>query len=125
MIQSTLSDADVVITATELLHYLPEKTQLAFRPLVNCYSPDHTEIQDLSPFFNSQLAVDAILGGAMRSIVNSLPEYPQDADLFFSEKADEEKLQSILSAGVNLGAQALIESMQATKKGFEKLLGRI
>jgi hypothetical protein len=125
MIASTLSESDVVVTATELLQYLPEKTQLAFRPLVNCYSPDHNEIRELSPFFDSRLAVDAVLGGAMRAIVNSLPEYPQDADRFFTEKADDEKLQSILADGAKLGATALMEAMQATSKGFEKLLGRV
>jgi hypothetical protein len=71
--------------------------------------------------------INLVLGATIQSIVNQLPEFPNEAAEYFSDKSDDKKLEAIISEGLDQGLNAvaaLLKDQEAFAKRFNKVLGK-
>lgn len=125
MLEETFSHAEIYETAKELLAGATgEKNQT----LVNALAGLSTEKENIfPPLLKEDTVINLVLGATIQSIVNQLPEFPNEAAEYFSDKSDDKKLEAIISEGLDQGLNAvaaLLKDQEAFAKRFNKLLGK-
>ncbi|MBP6398887.1 MAG: hypothetical protein KA340_13470 [Saprospiraceae bacterium] len=125
MLEETFSHAEIYETAKELLAGATgEKNQT----LVNALAGLSTEKENIfPPLLKEDTVINLVLGATIQSIVNQLPEFPNEAAEYFSDKSDDKKLEAIISEGLDQGLNAvaaLLKDQEAFAKRFNKVLGK-
>ncbi|MBK7010683.1 MAG: hypothetical protein IPH36_19670 [Saprospiraceae bacterium] len=96
--------------------------------LVNALAGLSTEKENIfPPLLKEDTVINLVLGATIQSIVNQLPEFPNEAAEYFSDKSDDKKLEAIISEGLDQGLNAvaaLLKDQETFAKRFNKLLGK-
>jgi hypothetical protein len=127
MIQQTFSDTEVVEAAKTFVDFLGEKEPHVLSKLLNISIANEEKAKTKTPLLSEDTVVDAILGGVMQSIVNSLPEFPQESAQLFTDKSDDKKLEVLVQEGVKLGIDSLVTILDEqvnTTKVLKELLSK-
>jgi hypothetical protein len=119
MLQETFSDTEVVEAAKTFLDFLNEKELNIFNKLINTSVESEEKFKIKTPLLSEDMIIDTILGGVMQTIVNALPEFPQDSAQLFTDRSDDKKLEALIQEGVKFGISNIItildEQVNATK----------
>lgn len=127
MIQQTFSDTEVVEAAKTFVDFLNEKELHIFNKLLNVSIGNDEKAKVKTPLLSEDTIIDAILGGVVQNIVNTLPEFPQDSAQLFTDRSEDKKLEILIQEGVKFGISNIVdildEQVSATKI-LKDLVGR-
>jgi hypothetical protein len=121
-ISTYYSPACALDSALTLIKSLPEDSQPAILQHINAWQPAPLKERQLETLADSQIAVNAILGGAMLNLVKYLPdlvETPQE--LLMKIESDDDKIGVILNEGVNLGLDAFAKVVAQSSAALQEL----
>jgi hypothetical protein len=121
-ISAYYSPAYALDSALTLIKALPEDAQPTILQHINTWQPASLKERQFEMLADAQIAVNAILGGAMLNLVKYLPDLVETPpELLMKLGRDDDKISAILTEGVNLGLDVFAKVVEQSSAALQEL----